>query len=140
MRVNCHRDVVAVLFLFMAVNSFKQKPLDVEAMFDFKRSVEGVVLSVDVARNTFSVQYQSSSDQAMAQANISVWTVHLIPGRSSDTSCFLTRDLEGSLSLAVPADCSVVVSVGRKVRMSYVFLNIPDLDVVVRYIIGLQPF
>jgi hypothetical protein len=134
--------VVLVFLGLIAANSIKQKPIDIQASFDFKKSLSGSIASINASESSFVITYLSSQDQTIQQAMKKTWQVQLIPGKSITTSrfsektCFLIDDLAKSPRLATPADCRDVVTVGRTVLMDYVFLNIPQGNVVVRSIIG----
>jgi hypothetical protein len=134
---------IVVIFLgLMATNFIQPKPLNIQASFDFKRSLMGTISEINKLSDAFVLSYISSQDEKVISAKRKAWTIQLIPGKSvtnsktTDRACFLADDLAGDLSKATPANCDAVITAGRKILTDYVFLNIPDGKIVVRSIIG----
>lgn len=134
--------VIVIFVGILAANALKQKPIDVQATFDFKRAIIGKVLSVNPSDDSFMLSYESSQDQTVIDAKKTTWTMQLIPGRSvtnsraAEKACYAIGTLTDNLSTATPADCASVVTVGRRIVADYVFLNVPSGKAVVRSIIG----
>lgn len=136
--------IICVLVGLTVVNNISRTPVSIQASFNFKRSIIGMITAVDTAHNAFTLKYESSGDQNIIDTKIKSWSVQLIPGKSvvrstkNDRACFLIDDLNGNLESAIPADCSTVIISGRKILTDYVFLNIPNTMIVTRSIIGLR--
>ena len=135
--------VIVIMVGFVGLRYLKApQQIATQASFNFKRSAVGSIASINPMADSFMFTYISSQDQKIIDAKIKIWTVQLIPGKSvtksmaSDAACFLTDNLDGNLATATPADCSTVVTVGRKIITDYVFLNIPMKSMVVHTIIG----
>jgi hypothetical protein len=134
--------ILVIFFGLIAVNSLPRKPLNIQASFDFKRSLTGKVSAINYVKNSFELTYLSSQDQKIAGAEKKTWIIQPIPGKSvitskaSDSLCYLIDNLNSNLGQAKATDCSTVVSVGRPVLMEYIFLNIPNGTIVVKSIIG----
>ena len=135
--------LIIVIFIgYMAVNALPKKSVSVGASFNFAHSLIGSVLSVDSASNKFILSYWSSEDEEVINARQLLWTVHLIPGASvlnslaKDNICYLVNNISTNLTGAIPTNCKSVITKGRKLLMEYVFLHIPNDDMVVRVVIG----
>jgi hypothetical protein len=134
--------ILVIFFGLIAVNSLPRKPLNIQASFDFKRSLTGKVSSINYVKNSFELTYLSSQDQKIIDAKKKNWIIQPAPGKSvitskaSDAMCFLIDNLKSDLSEAKATDCSTVVSAGRPILLEYIFLNIPNGTIVVKSIIG----
>ncbi|HUD20249.1 MAG TPA: hypothetical protein VMR81_07440 [Patescibacteria group bacterium] len=135
--------LIIIIFIgYMVANALPKKPVSVGASFNFAHSLIGSVLSVDTIKNQFILSYWSSEDAEVINARELLWTVHLIPGGSiskslaKDHVCYLMDNISTNLTAAAPADCNSVITKGRKLLMEYVFLHIPNDDMVVRVVIG----
>lgn len=134
--------IAIVLAVVAGTVNYLQRGSSINASFNLKQSVSGIVLAVDQLHNSFSLLYLSSFDTRVAMLGKSKWTVLLPPGTSFADSqtgksiCLLVSDLSGNLSDTVTSTCSHVVVRGKKLLIEYLFLT-PDKDqLVAKTIIG----
>lgn len=119
----------------------KSQYVNVEAGFDYKKSLQGMVLSRSTQTNDFKLGYESSQDERIAGYNHPIWTVSLPPGVTFDDQqklqvCYQVRNIASDLQNARISSCSAILGPGTKVLIEYLILNGSEASLVAKKIIG----
>lgn len=123
-----------------------QARVSVEASFQMKRSLVGVIANVDSRTNTFTLVYQSSPDPKIRSSNVLFWSVRTPPGANLQQqkntaffACYLTQDVQVSLSQLNPAPCDIVIMPGNTALVEYVVLDPEKEWMIAKTVIGSLP-
>ncbi|MFC1647165.1 hypothetical protein ACFL1A_02665 [Patescibacteria group bacterium] len=121
----------------------KKQSVTVDANVNYKKSIQGIVTSVDNLNNNFSLQYKFSVDPDISQTNIDQWKIGLPPGeffgsnrQTVSATCYTVQDLKSQTNQVTPARCDDVVRVGKEVLVEHVVLKVRSREMIAKTILG----